>query len=155
MTWRVAIPSGHHVDLGIAITCGLRKLDAMPFEAVRARTANVLREREVSLARIHTSHAQLDACFRRAASDLAIMLTPTPSGLYPYAGVPWFCTPFGRDGIITALQLLWLHPPVAAGVLRFLAATQASAPAASTSHCAQVNARCGQSRDNRPGAVLP
>jgi glycogen debranching enzyme len=89
---------------------------------------------------IETSNEFFNAWLQRSRVDILMMLTQTPEGLYPYAGIPWYSTIFGRDGILTALSVLTVNPRVAEGVLGYLANHQAQ--------------RLCPERDAEPGKIL-
>jgi len=89
----------------------------LPSRLARGRTLPALRFR--------TDHDGLNEILDGAVRDIAVMISTTTDGAYPYAGIPWYCAPFGRDGSITALQLLPWMPEVARGVLLFQARHQA------------------------------
>jgi glycogen debranching enzyme len=78
-----------------------------------------------SFPRLVSSNSRFNDWIRRSSDDVRMMTIGNREANYPYAGVPWFSTVFGRDGIITALEALWIEPMLAQGVLKFLAQTQA------------------------------
>src|SRR5262249_34897393 len=91
-------------------------------------------------ARLVTSSPIVSRIIDRSVADLAMLLTETRQGLFPYAGIPWFSTSFGRDSIIIATELLWLDPGIARAVLTRLAAYQAH--------------ETDQASDAEPGKIL-
>src|SRR6185312_2006983 len=96
------------------------------FHAYR-ETRRARRAATADIATIKSSNESFDEVVCRATSDVYTLITRNDLGPYPYAGIPWFSTVFGRDGIITALLMLWMDPAAGRGVLRTLAATQADA----------------------------
>jgi len=93
--------------------------------AAAAQAQRRMRARGRRGARVRSSGPLFDAWMQRSRADLALLTSELETGPYPYAGIPWFSTPFGRDAVVTALQTLWLDPGIARGVLGFLAAHQA------------------------------
>ncbi|MFL5303758.1 MAG: glycogen debranching N-terminal domain-containing protein [Polyangia bacterium] len=125
--YRLELGPRQSATLVLTVACdrGEHKAEALPFDQAFAALTGALSAAPFSGCRIQASSDELEEWIARSVSDLQMMVTETPHGAYPYAGVPWFSTPFGRDGIITAMEALWFEPSLARGVLAYLAATQA------------------------------
>ena len=109
----------------VAIGCDTLEEIKTPFSRALIGAHRERRTAATGIATVQSSNVLLNEVLCRSAADLAMLMTETPHGRYPYAGIPWYSTTFGRDGIITALQMLWFDPKVARGVLRRLAHFQA------------------------------
>ncbi len=127
--WHMTIPAGGEQSIAIEIGCKSQREPhrLLALDLARDQAAAEHGRAQAWQCRVTSVNGQLNVWFNRAVSDLHMLVTPLPTGPYPYAGLPWFNTPFGRDGIITALESLWMRPDLARGVLYYLAATQATA----------------------------
>jgi glycogen debranching enzyme len=110
------------------------------FRAAAARAEVDMRRRVRHGARLRSSGRLFNDWLAKSRADLALLTTQMETGPYPYAGIPWFSTAFGRDAILTAWQILWFEPSLAKGVLTYLAAHQAE----------EVSAF----RDSTPGKIM-
>jgi glycogen debranching enzyme len=128
------------VTITVGCDLGERRRPFHAYEAAVHDAGLAIRAEQSQDCLVHTSNAQFNEWWNRSLLDLRMMVTDTPEGPYPYAGVPWFSTPFGRDGIITAMECLWIRPELARGVLAYLASTQAR----------EINA----AQDAEPGKIL-
>ena len=121
------LPAGEVVQWDLTISCEIDKRIRcdLSYERALVEVERALHSARADDCLIVTSNEQFNIWLNRSLADLHMMVSDTPDGPYPYAGVPWFSTPFGRDGLITAFEFLWVNPSIARGVLAYLAATQA------------------------------
>jgi glycogen debranching enzyme len=127
--FRIALDPREEIAFYLTISCETspgERPGQLHYDAAMVRTVESLQALKGYRCELHTSNEAFNDWINRSLADLDMMVSETPHGFYPYAGVPWFSTPFGRDGIITALETLWLNPQVSRGVLSYLATTQAA-----------------------------
>jgi len=125
--YHLLVPPGGRLEISVAVTTMEPDEEAeeplsLP-EIMRRRSEEGTR-RYGEATRITTAHEGLSGWLRRSRGDLRMLVTETPDGSIPYAGIPWYVAPFGRDSLITALQMLPFEPRIARGTLRFLARHQ-------------------------------
>jgi glycogen debranching enzyme len=139
--YRVALAPGAGFGFEVAVSAGDGGAGPPPgARAAVARLRASATRLQARATRVVTDNESANRLLGRSLADLNMLLTDTPFGRVPYAGVPWYVAPFGRDSLITALQLLPYDASVAAGTLRFLAHWQGRAADAF--------------RDEEPGKIL-
>jgi len=112
----------------VSAVCGEGQVpEPMHFLAAYRGARRDLAKLTRGIATVESSNVLFNEMACRSTSDIYTLVSQTKSGPYPYAGIPWFSTVFGRDGIITAIMMLWIDPSIAKGVLLYLADTQAKA----------------------------
>lgn len=127
-TFELELASGARTSLFVQAGCRVGTEEPPQrrnFFVCMREARKLMRQSACGAARVETSNAIFNEMVSRSTADLYMLTTETGEGRYPYAGIPWFSTAFGRDGIITAAEMLWVDPEIAKGVLKFLAATQA------------------------------
>jgi glycogen debranching enzyme len=125
--FELRLPSQETETIDVTVVCeGTRDRPSVGYEEALLTVTRRPADWRASQCRITTSNESFNDWLGRSLADLHMMITHTEHGPYPYAGVPWFSTAFGRDGILTALEMLLIDPRVARGVLAYLAAHQAS-----------------------------
>ncbi|QKV19159.1 amylo-alpha-1,6-glucosidase [Oricola thermophila] len=127
--WRLDLPARGSRTVFVDLQCDPQAEAKVPprrfFSQMRHACRSIMAQTHRG-AQVETSDELVNQVFSRSRADITMLTTETAQGAYPFAGVPWFSTPFGRDGIITAWLMLWADPHIARGVLRYLAAAQAS-----------------------------
>ncbi|MGE0523606.1 MAG: glycogen debranching N-terminal domain-containing protein [Variibacter sp.] len=125
-SFRIQLAPDESRTLFLTATCDAPEFEPMSFNRSLLGFNRERREATRGNATVTASNTLFNEVLCRSMSDLYMLMTQTPDGPYPYAGTPYYSTTFGRDGLITAMQMLWFDPKVAAGVLRRLARLQAT-----------------------------
>jgi glycogen debranching enzyme len=125
-TYHLELAPRQVTSLFVAVTCnGAADHRPVPFMRGLLAHRREMRRSTAGATSIETSNNIFNEVLCQSMADLNMLMTETAHGRYPYAGIPWYSTTFGRDGLITALQMLWIDPRVACGVLKRLAFYQA------------------------------
>ncbi|HEV8711651.1 MAG TPA: amylo-alpha-1,6-glucosidase [Candidatus Binatia bacterium] len=126
----LSLDPGAGATIEVRVTCQTSDTPPAPVHTFASALTTILAERGSWRAHfpvLSSNHDGLNAWLERSVQDLALLRAESLQGSYVCAGIPWFATIFGRDGLITALQTLGFSAELAAGTLRTLASLQGKA----------------------------
>src|SRR5262245_20285203 len=89
--FRVALPPHGEATVHVAITCEIAGSPAaapVAYDVALARSTDRVRARLARTCDVYTDNELFNDWLNRSRADLDMMVTETPEGIYPYAGVP-------------------------------------------------------------------
>lgn len=131
VVYELTLPPRQPVSVTISLTCATDiagstdPVEPGSYYDELARLSDTMERAQQGCCQVETSNQTFNHWIGRSHADLQMLATRTDHGVYPYAGTPWFSTVFGRDGLITAAQMIWIDSAMARGVLSYLAEHQA------------------------------
>jgi glycogen debranching enzyme len=144
--WNVRLPAHSELKLGyrLAMLMGSKPVSQvkLPSELNQAKASELLEEERwrSQITQIRSDNPAINQIVERAEKDIYLLRQSFDRHKVLSAGVPWFCTLFGRDSIIAAAQTLILDPTIAKETLIVLAQYQGS--------------KDDDWRDENPGKIL-
>lgn len=131
--WKLSMPSHTTEKLGyrLAMLMNDRPVSTVnvPMTLMQAKAAELMEEEDwrSRITQIRSDNRAFNQVIERAEHDVYLLRQTFDQGKILSAGVPWFCTLFGRDSLIAASQTLILDPTIARETLTVLAQYQGKA----------------------------
>jgi glycogen debranching enzyme len=139
--WQIRLESHASCQLGYRLQMLMNNRSVsgvhVPSALLQAKAAELMEEDHwrSQITQMRTDNPQINQAIERAEQDIYLLRqtfdrvstspgNPAMRGTVLSAGVPWFCTLFGRDAIIAASQILILDPKIARETLMVLAQYQ-------------------------------
>jgi glycogen debranching enzyme len=144
--WNVRLAPHSELKLGYRLAMLMNSKPVsqvrLPGELNQAKAAELLEEERwrSQITQIRSDNPAINQIIERAEQDIYLLRQSFEQGKVLSAGVPWFCTLFGRDGLIAASQILILDPTIAKETLIVLAQYQGTSD--------------NDWRDENPGKIL-
>ena len=146
LTYRLRLK--HQQQWQLKITCVLRdartgQLESRPDQTGGSRDKDREHAQSGSLAggtQIETSNPLFNEIITRSFLDLHMLSMRQQGEVFFAAGVPWYVALFGRDSLVTSIEMAAFEPAVGANTLRVLASHQGT--------------RVDDWRDEQPGKIL-
>ncbi len=112
------------INLTFKPIVGTERRRSLSFDTVSSMLHRSYQTWETDSTKINTDNELFNSVLERGQRDVRQLLTETPDGTTMAAGVPWFVAPFGRDSLITCLQMMMLNKQPAYETLKMFAALQ-------------------------------